>query len=463
MAEVIDELLVKLGLETDKQEFQQTESMFSGITKAAIGLAGVVGAGLGMTNAARETAAFNDNLAKTAREIGSTATELDSLGFALQRSGGTFNDAIGTLGTAQQLLDDLRIGETGAFDAAALFLPDVAELQRSTDGMELLLNLSERLEGLSERQQRGALQALGLGGTGQFNLLTGQRENIESLMAEAQQLRPTRPDLVADSEDLTDATANLSRAWNGVTDEITERMVPKLTQAANTLSDLLSENREEIADFIFGQPQDFTITIGEDALSGMQARNLPILDIFGGFYGGNNKPDWATDELLSAVAQVESGGVHRDAQGRLTTSSAGARGMFQIMPGTGRDPGFGVDPLENNTQEEQRRFARDYLEALYDEFDQDQTAALAAYNAGPERIKQLQQRYGADWMQYAPDETQQYVPRVTEAMNGGGSTVTNNNTFNIQSTEPQAVRDEVMREFRRTTEESSRDLSNPVR
>ena len=35
----------------------------------------------------------------------------------------------------------------------------------------------------------------------------------------------------------------------------------------------------------------------------------------------------------------------------------------------------------------------------------------AAYNAGPGRVDDLVQRYGADWLKYAPRETQDYVAR----------------------------------------------------
>ena len=39
----------------------------------------------------------------------------------------------------------------------------------------------------------------------------------------------------------------------------------------------------------------------------------------------------------------------------------------------------------------------------------DLAAMWGAYNAGPGRVDSLRQRYGADWLRFAPRETQNYV------------------------------------------------------
>ena len=57
-------------------------------------------------------------------------------------------------------------------------------------------------------------------------------------------------------------------------------------------------------------------------------------------------------------------------------SSAGARGLAQLMPGTARE--MGVDPDDP--------FANRYLREQLDRFGGDVEKALAAYNAGPGRV-----------------------------------------------------------------------------
>jgi hypothetical protein len=92
------------------------------------------------------------------------------------------------------------------------------------------------------------------------------------------------------------------------------------------------------------------------------------------------------DRLLPFVVQSESAGRHRNADGSLVTSTAGAEGVTQVMPATSRDPGFGVRPRQNDSREEFMRVGRDYLEAMLRRYDGNVELALAAYNAGPGRV-----------------------------------------------------------------------------
>lgn len=122
--------------------------------------------------------------------------------------------------------------------------------------------------------------------------------------------------------------------------------------------------------------------------------------------------DDSLDALTKAVFGQESGERHTDANGNLITSPAGARGISQVMPKTGADPGYGVRPLQNQTEAEYRRFGRDYLAAMLRNYGGDRRKALAAYNAGPGNVDDAIRRYGDDWLGHLPMETQNYVPNV---------------------------------------------------
>lgn len=66
---------------------------------------------------------------------------------------------------------------------------------------------------------------------------------------------------------------------------------------------------------------------------------------------------------------------------------SGALGIAQIMPDSARQPGFGIDPIEDRLDPEQSlRFGAQYLRAMLDRYDGDYARALAAYNAGPGRV-----------------------------------------------------------------------------
>lgn len=109
-----------------------------------------------------------------------------------------------------------------------------------------------------------------------------------------------------------------------------------------------------------------------------------------------------------AIAQIESGGRHYDRAGNIITSSAGAMGRMQTMPGTLRDPGFGVTPARDNSPEEMERVGKDYIDAMYARYG-NIDHALAAYNWGPGNFDRAYRKHGANWLQHAPAETQEYL------------------------------------------------------
>ena len=63
-------------------------------------------------------------------------------------------------------------------------------------------------------------------------------------------------------------------------------------------------------------------------------------------------------------------------------SHAGARGLAQLMPGTARQMGVNIDDPDSNLEGGAR-----YLRMQLDAFGGDLEKALAAYNAGPARVR----------------------------------------------------------------------------
>jgi len=117
-------------------------------------------------------------------------------------------------------------------------------------------------------------------------------------------------------------------------------------------------------------------------------------------------------ELL-VVAEVESG------FNPLALSPKGARGPWQLMPATAERFGLRVNELmdERTHPERSTRAAARYLRELYEMFC-DWRLALAAYNAGEQRVTKAVERGGTRdfWrlaeLQLLPMETQRYVPAI---------------------------------------------------
>ncbi len=123
----------------------------------------------------------------------------------------------------------------------------------------------------------------------------------------------------------------------------------------------------------------------------------------GGLLGSDLVPG-----LEQAVMQVESGG------NPAAVSSKGAVGAMQTMPGTLRDPGYGVAPARDRSPAELERVGKDYLQAMLRQYA-DPRAALAAYNWGPGNVDNALRAAGGNveaMLASAPAETRAYVPKV---------------------------------------------------
>ncbi|EMJ9261912.1 lytic transglycosylase domain-containing protein [Klebsiella pneumoniae] len=108
--------------------------------------------------------------------------------------------------------------------------------------------------------------------------------------------------------------------------------------------------------------------------------------------------------LLSSVAATESGG------DPFAESKAGAKGLFQFMPGTAKDMGLkGRDVYDPHKSAEA---AAKYLRWLMDATGGDLEKTLASYNWGLGNV----QKKGMDNL---PSETRNYVPKVMAGMRPG--------------------------------------------
>lgn len=112
-------------------------------------------------------------------------------------------------------------------------------------------------------------------------------------------------------------------------------------------------------------------------------------------------------------------------------SSAGARGLMQLMPGTAQLVATKLGIKHNNAKltadpEYNVKLGSAYLADMIDRFNGSYIMAIAAYNAGPTRVRQWIDTYGdprgeaidpVDWLELIPIyETRNYVQRVMEAM-----------------------------------------------
>jgi soluble lytic murein transglycosylase-like protein len=88
-------------------------------------------------------------------------------------------------------------------------------------------------------------------------------------------------------------------------------------------------------------------------------------------------------------------------------SAKGAIGVFQLEPATAAQLGVDATVLEQNI-----RGGVAYLLQMLARFGGNVQAALAAYNAGPERVTAAIQA-GGNWLSRLPSETRAYVAKIS--------------------------------------------------
>ena len=122
-------------------------------------------------------------------------------------------------------------------------------------------------------------------------------------------------------------------------------------------------------------------------------------------------------QLLMAVARQESAFMHD------VRSGAGALGLMQLMPATGRETaralGLRVSDQDLLQPETNIRIGSRYLTQLLADFNGNRALAAAAYNAGPNRVRQWLRQTSSNplpldaWIETIPfTETRNYVQNV---------------------------------------------------
>lgn len=155
-----------------------------------------------------------------------------------------------------------------------------------------------------------------------------------------------------------------------------------------------------------GQQQPMALPAAPPA----QAVGIPV--------GGPRGAPGAGGNTFSRMIQQESRGKQFDRNGRPLTSSAGAIGIAQVMPGTAPEAaklaGLPFDQNRYRTDEAYNlALGKAYFEKQLRDFGGDERLAAAAYNAGPGAVRSALKKGGPNgWINHVPLETRKYVRAV---------------------------------------------------
>ncbi len=166
--------------------------------------------------------------------------------------------------------------------------------------------------------------------------------------------------------------------------------------------------------------------------------NYPVINTQGEI---NNKK-MPAPELILAIIRQESEFDSR------ANSYVGAQGLMQLMPATAKlvSKNIGVTYNKDSLQKDSNynvKLGTYYINSLLDDYDGVYPFAIAAYNAGPNRVKLWIKKYGdpnrkeisfVDWIELIRfEETRNYVQRVIENINVYKFLLNGNKQFQIDN------------------------------
>ncbi|EPL59955.1 lysozyme [Stutzerimonas stutzeri B1SMN1] len=442
MAETIDELLVKLGLETDAKGFKEANNQFAGLRSAALKLGAIIGGGMGFHDLTVGVAAARDQLGKWAKDAGVSIQFADKLRHAMEKFGGTEADSRGLIDVANNLREAAKWGELAQRSFTSMGFNPQRIQQENMSVEETIDFISRGLSSIKDRDERNRIaESLGINNPFARNMLADYG-GMQAEFKRAEELGLVTEEITKNAAAFNDAMTDAGRVVRSLKDMIANELLPGMADWITSAAEWTAQNRASIQkgiDIVQNPGGALLLELAKDPYEkegllnrlwgGLKQANKPGMGMEFAFLrnllglpaessspsaGRRPSGPLSNNAIFDALIQQESGGRHYGDGSMLLSSPKGARGVTQVMPATGRDPGYGVRPLTNESREEYLRFGREYLAAMMKEFDGDTQKALAAYNAGPGAVKNAVASHGANWLSAMPGETQAYVPSIIE-------------------------------------------------
>lgn len=289
MAKVLDNFLIGIGLEFDDQGAKNANTAMDSIKRTALQAGTAIAGAFGVQAV---TAGVADNVAQLSRfaEVnGITAQEVQALGMALERQGGSISGFIDQIGNIEQLRARMLKGDFSFIPEGALSGVDTSAIINAESAIEAYLALAEQFPNLSQQQRLNAAEVFGLD-QASILLLTQGRETVESQMMKFARMREITNELEKSSIELQREWQDMWDNVGGITDRAGTKIIPKVADLFGQVNRLMEENRDFVNDVTDDTGQAIadnfeTITAGTSLLAGSQllggigllAKKLPLV------------------------------------------------------------------------------------------------------------------------------------------------------------------------------------------
>ncbi len=253
MAETVDELLVKLGLQVDAKGFKEADNQFSGLRTSALqaGIAiggALLGAAAGLTKMSGEVAKSRTEFAGWAKAFGVNVQWADKVRHAMRAIGGTDMEAQGLIANVDNLREMAKWGELAskAFTAGG-FNPQDIQSMNTEDATDFL---SRGISSIQDADlQRRVMNALSFSSPNQQNLMADYG-GFRSGMADAERLGVITDGIIAASEAYIKSIAGAETQLTSLKDMIAVELLPKMTEWVDGMTSWVNDHKKGASEAI---------------------------------------------------------------------------------------------------------------------------------------------------------------------------------------------------------------------
>jgi hypothetical protein len=257
----IRELLVKIGVSTDKAKLTAFDKALESAKKTALAVtAAITGAAIGIYKIVSTAAAAADDAAAMSARLGLTTESYQELGYVASRADMSIEEMSASLRVQSKNLDDARRGgkeTTETLKRLGLAAKDI-RLKDQSSAFDLLIT---RMRGVKDAQERMALaqKLWGRGGTALIPLIDDQTLSVKALREEAHRLGIVMSkEQIAAGSAFDDAMKDAQFVVQGLRNQIGLSLAPVLSDLLGQFTDWAMANREIIATRAREWLMDFT-------------------------------------------------------------------------------------------------------------------------------------------------------------------------------------------------------------
>ncbi|WP_460208447.1 hypothetical protein [Klebsiella oxytoca] len=262
---VVDSLLVSLGVDVDDKSFKAASDTFNGLKSTILQLGATAGVGFGFKALTSDLSASVLEMDRLSRITGFTIRQVESLRHAMRQSGlnpDSANQLAQKIPAWRQAAKQGELGDRAYWSGK--FNP--VELLNKSD-QEALEYIVSSYGVMNNEQRRTLRQGLGIGDNDDTTrLFENGIQGLQKAYEEFQELyQPIDQKLIDAANEFNKEMAKLTLNFESLQKQIGGPLLTDLNACLKLINDFLKENNKEISSIVSGEWYDDLMKYSEDA------------------------------------------------------------------------------------------------------------------------------------------------------------------------------------------------------